>query len=180
MTTHLHFWTKSATVILIAGFSAISAAKPIDYGAPQRILPKLHLINQSEIKAGDMGKAKACRSDVARYGDQLSVDHAKNDAQVTVLAQKKTVVMTRVLLSTWEKQNIAKQKMTMAQLEKIADCSFDSNFLGAMKEGHEFAIQVLEMAIAAATDEELKTFLSETLVAVKAHLQMAIDLMAAE
>jgi putative membrane protein len=62
------------------------------------------------------------------------------------------------------------------QLRSLRGAAFDTAFANAMVQGHERAINLLEMAQAQAQHEEVRSLISSTLPTLRAHLQTAQSL----
>jgi putative membrane protein len=141
-----------------------------------RVLRKLHHINQEEIKAGQLAQQKGTTPDVKDYGATLVRDHTKGDQDVKALASKMNVDLEMMKNDArhQEKQQVHQNKMD--QLQKMSGKDFDRGFAQMMVNGHREAIEMVKDARGNAKPE-LKSMLDRTLPVLQKHEDMANDIL---
>lgn len=136
----------------------------------QGIVAKVHDINQLEIRLGKMAKKKARNKSVKAYGAMLQREHAKIDRELSSLARKLKVTMTKPDGKTEADKEEGKSAAELEERLKTArGGQFDAMFLTGMITGHTEAIDVVTKAREKATDARLRSFLDKTLPKLKAH-----------
>ena len=140
------------------------------------LLPKLHHVNQEEIKAGQLAQEKGSSSDVKRYGKMLVDDHKQADQQLTALAKNVKVDLTAMKTDakSQEKREVKQHKMD--QLQTMTGKDFDRGFAQMMANGHQHVIDLIK----ASRDDarpEVKAFLDKQLPVLDKHLATAKDLL---
>lgn len=143
------------------------------------LLPKLHHVNQEEIKAGELAQQKSSSSDVKNYGKMLVKDHQQADQELTTLAKKINVDLTAMTAmktdtKSQEKREVKQHKMD--QLQTMTGKDFDRGFLQMMVNGHQHVIDVVK----ASRDDarpEVKALLDKQLPVLQKHLDTGKDLL---
>jgi putative membrane protein len=156
--------------------SVFAKEEPGGAGAPEMILPKMHALNNAEIQAGNLAIKKACRAEVRQFGQALVADHSANNTQVGELAHSKGVSPRKVYWNETEQQNLNQHEQNMAHLRSMTTCDFDSAFASAMVNAHTFAVSLASSALAEASDEDVKTYLQNTIPKLREHLERAKSL----
>jgi predicted outer membrane protein len=167
----------SAFFWLCLSAGALPAAAELAKGDPAMILPKAHLLNQTEILAGETGEKRACRADVRSFGRMLWQDHKSSDRQVMGQLEQRGISPLNVPLDSYEASQVQKLKAALEELAHKRGCAFDRPFLLAMRDAHVFAIQVFQAALATATDPQIRSLVQATLPALQSHLAKAEELL---
>ena len=169
-----HFKALLLFSIILAGLGPNAWAA--GQGAPSIILPKLFLLDTMEIGAAQMAEPKACHRKVREYAHKLGFDHAEHREVVSAFGQKRNLDLNHLVLSSREVRAIRQMRATLEVLSRMTTCDFDSDFLKAMIDAHEFAIQLVQSSMTRENDAELRQFLRTTLQALRMHKRMAITL----
>jgi len=185
----------AAALALVPAFARADDAKKSDTNQAQRmdkmdhgsmdhdkkltddkVLRKLHHIDQEEIQAGQLAQQKGTTGDVKDYGATLVRDHTKADQDVKTLASKMNVDLeaTKNDARHREKQQVMQNKMD--QLQKMSGKEFDRAFAQMMVNGHREAIEMVKTARADAKPE-LKSFLERLLPTLQKHEDTANDIL---
>jgi putative membrane protein len=140
------------------------------------LLPKLHHVNQEEIKAGQLAQQQSSSSDVKDYGKMLVKDHQQADQELTTLAKTINVDLTAMKTDTKspEKREVKQHKMD--QLQTMTGKDFDRGFLQMMVNGHQHVIDIVK----ASRDDarpEVKALLDKQLPVLQKHLDTGKDLL---
>jgi putative membrane protein len=148
-------------------------------------LAKLHLINQHEIEAGNLAEQRGQSADVRSYGKTLAKDHQQLDQSVKELAESQNITLpdpqqdmsgSNAKMQAELKKMQEQQQAHAQRLQNTPDDQFDREFLKAMANGHQQAVQMVTAAQGQAKDAQFKSLLSDTLPVIKQHLQIAKQL----
>ena len=147
----------------------------------QKVLSKMHMVNQMEMKAGEMGSQKGASDDIRSYGDRLFRDHQFGDTKVTGLAKRLGIELVEVKPQTpEEKQQAEAQKQMMEKLKDAQGPEFDREFAKAMKKGHEQVIANLRKAFLVLKNEKVISLVKHLLPILEQHEKLADHLMKEE
>lgn len=166
-----------AFVGILALVGQANLAVAASRGAPATIFPKLHMLNLDEVKAGNLGAAKACRPDVRLYGQHLAMDHKLADANLMALARQRLIPLNRVALEPWEMNNVRNQEAAMRRLRAMRGCQFDHFYLMAMRDAHAFAIRMVTLSLYDRTSLPIRPMLTRTLTSLRQHHARALQLL---
>jgi putative membrane protein len=142
----------------------------------KELLPKLHHVNQEEIKAGQLAQQKGSSSDVKSYGQMLVKDHQKADQELTTIAKKVNIDLTAMMTDTKSQEKREVKQHKMDQLQSLTGKEFDRGFAQMMVNGHQHVIDVIK----ASRDDvkpEVKSFLDKEMPVLQKHLDMAKDIL---
>lgn len=160
-------------LLTIGAMPALAAVDPggmMPMPKPAMVLQQIHMVNQFEIKAGEMAMQKATKTPIKRYGDRLRRDHTLADGKVEMLAKqlgfelKSPAQMQQMMqkqqmgamgsmgsmggqASMQPMQKMQKMQMmqqTKTKLQSASGPEFDQTYVMAMIKGHQKAIQMLE------------------------------------
>jgi putative membrane protein len=142
-------------------------------------LERLHHINQTEIKLGQLAQKNGQSQDVKSYGAMLVKDHTANDQKVMAYAQKKGITLADMPkpLNELERKAKTAEKAAMEKLELLNGVPFDACFLAHMVGDHDMALGKVMAAQQNFTGTELATLLQETSQSVSSHRQQAYSLL---
>ena len=145
-------------------------------------LAKLHLINHHEIEAGMLAVQRGQSEEVRNFGTTLAKDHEQLDKKLTAFAESQGITLPDVegtisssnAKTQAELKKMQEQQQAHAQrLESISDDQFDREFVKAMANGHQQAVQMVSSAQGQAKDTQFKGLLNDALPVIKQHLQTA-------
>ncbi len=105
-------------------------------------LERIHHINQTEIKLGQLAQQNASNPDVKSYGEQMVRDHTAADQRVTALAQSRGLKLADMPkpMNDVEKKSMAAQKANMEKLQALKGEPFDSCYMASMVGDHDEAL----------------------------------------
>lgn len=125
-------------------------------------------INMKDIRAGEIAQNKAKDQSVKDYGQMLVNDHRDAQQKLQNAAQKENINVP---------QNLdEKHQEKVKELEQASAGDFRKKFLDMMVQGHEDAISKFEDAQKNLQSGELKTWVDNTLPALKKHRDRAKQL----
>ena len=192
MTTFLHHRSVRSAIALsafvgtfaLAGTDSNMVAGAAD--APSSTAPKLttdellsriHHTNQMEIEVGKLAESQGQSAKVKSYGAKLLKDHSASDKEILKLAQSEKITLHEpVALNDEEKAKMEKQKATGEKIKELKGAEFDKEFLSAMEDGHDDAIQMLEGAKITVTDAKVHHMVEKLIPILKHHHDMASEI----
>jgi putative membrane protein len=122
-------------------------------------------INLEEIAIGQLAQQKSTNPEIKKFGKMLVDDHTKLSGEVKTVAQARNFSLpTSITEDGQEKYN---------KLNEKSGVDFDKKFVDMMVDGHEKAIDKFTKASKNSTDEEIKTWASNNIASLTAHLQHA-------
>lgn len=122
-------------------------------------------VNLAEIEIGKLAQTKGVNPEVKKFGQMLVDDHTKAASEVSALAKAKNFTLPTSL--TEEGQDEYKK------LNEKSGADFDKKFADMMIDGHEKAIKKLEKASKDAKDPDVRTWASNNIAGLTAHLEHA-------
>jgi putative membrane protein len=122
-------------------------------------------VNLAEIEIGKLAQTKGVNPEVKKFGKMLVDDHTKAASEVSALAKTKNFTLPTSL--TEEGQDEYKK------LNEKSGVDFDKKFADMMIDGHEKAIKKLEEASKDAKDPDVRTWASNNIAGLTAHLEHA-------
>lgn len=147
--------------------------------ADLKALAEIHHVNQMEIGAAKLA-LKQGTAKIKDYANSLVTDHTSNDKDLMALAKKKTVtVPAHVPQTDVETAKLKEMTDTMAKLAKLKGADFDTAYLAMQATAHDDVVAKLAVHITAASDADVKTFLTMTKPVIELHAKRAKDLLAA-
>lgn len=144
-----------------------------------RIASRIHLVNQDEIKMGNMARAKGTTPDVQNYGERLIKDHtAADQALMKVVSNMKLKLTSRPVATTDDEKKFDQDgKALMKKLQASTGQNFDQAFLKGMANGHKAVISQMTIADHDLPQSDLKTFIADTLLPnLHQHYDIAMNL----
>ena len=155
-------------------------------GESDLTIPKLHQINQMEIKAGQLAQRHGESARVKQYAAQMVRDHQSADRQVMAYAKKHKIDIgmqasakaeNKLNATTPEAADDPAMQAEMTRLESLKGAELDRAFLTAMVSGHDQAIAMVRSASAATSDRDLSGLLNQLLPTLQKHRDMAATLL---
>lgn len=119
----------------------------------------------AEVEMASMAMNKANTAGVKDFATMLHTDHAGVNTQVKNLAAQKNVVLPSAISEEKQKD--------INDLQVKSGNDFDKDFLDKMIAGHEKSIESFEKIAGESTDADVKAFATNTLPALRKHLEAA-------
>jgi len=140
-------------------------------------LAHFHHVNQVEISMGKLAAANGTTK-VKAYGKMLLRDHTRGDRDVMALARRDQIDLPADQPRDDEDARIEKDGMaTMDRLKTLKGKAFDSEFLAAMRAGHERELVRMDQSIAVATDRKVRALFKKTRPVLQRHADKATALL---
>lgn len=137
-------------------------------------LAMVNAVNDHEIKAAEMAKAKNVTGPVLEYANMMQAEHGKNMTETTALLQTNGGAPADSAKLN-EQKAMAESKR--AQLQGMEGDAFAKAYMDEMVVGHADTLTKLDtMLIPAATDEAVKAHLTRTREHVKMHHDRAVEI----
>ncbi|MEO5767513.1 MAG: DUF4142 domain-containing protein [Polyangia bacterium] len=130
------------------------------------MLQKLHDTNQMEIEMGHLAEAKGASRATKEFGRKLVADHTRADGKVAAFLKLRGLDV-KVLATTTSADPA--HAVAADQGGEV----FDRTFAAQMVKDHEKAIDLVEGAHRATSDEQLKVLYGELLPVLHEHKQAA-------
>jgi putative membrane protein len=142
-------------------------------GAPQGKLSSVDqsfvqnaaLVNQEQIKLGQLAVKKGTSSQVRDFGQKLIDDHSKVGDQLKQIATREGISLPTELGP--------EQTNTISRLSGLSGKAFDSAFMDEIKTGHQQAMSLFQNEAKNGTDPQLRDFAQSTLPALHQHSESA-------
>ena len=131
--------------------------------ADQTFIQDAASINQTEVALGPLAQ-KSSNPRVKAFGRRLEADHSKAQKELESLAAAKGVALERFDSS---------KSPEYGKLSAMSGAEFDRAFATQMVEGHKKAIALYEQALKTTRDPDLRTYINNTLPALRTHLREA-------
>ena len=122
-------------------------------------------VNLAEIEIGKLAQTKGTNPEVKKFGKMLVDDHTKAASEVNALAQAKNFTLPTSLTEDGQEE--------YKKLNEKSGADFDKKFADMMIDRHEKAINKLEKASKDAKDADVRTWASNNIAGLTAHLEHA-------
>lgn len=155
--------TNADSVTKTEDKSTTTIAKPDD--ATVDFLKKAADGNMAEVDAGKMGEEKATNADVKRFASMMVNDHTGANAEVKRLAGERSVDLPATASED--------KKQKAAKIGEKKGKDFDKAYMDMMVDDHKSTINLFEKAQSDTKDEQVRTFIANTLPKLKMHLDSA-------
>ena len=139
-----------------------------DKGGPmtaEKFIQKAQASGQMEVQMGQLAQQQAQNQEVKNLAAALLRDHTQANQKLQQIASAKNV--------TLDQKERAKHKKHLDQLKSKSGADFDKEFVRMALQHHKKDIAEFERCQNQLTDQELKSFISETLPKLRQHQQMA-------
>jgi putative membrane protein len=155
-----------------AGGMNTAPAQPVLNDA--NILYKMSMTDTKEINEGKLGAQKAKNADVKKFAQMLVDHHTKmlNDGKATA---KKIAVTPAAIPNDLDSALAA---ATMQRLNTIQAGNFDNEFVMVQIEGHQKALNDLNMMLNATQNADLKATIQKAIPVVQSHIEQLRTLQA--
>ena len=122
-------------------------------------------INLAEIELGKLAETKGTNPEVKKFGKMMVDDHTKAASEVSALAKTKNFTLPTTLTEEGQEE--------YNKLNEKSGADFDKKFADMMIDGHEKAIDKLKKASEDAKDPDIRTWASNNIAGLTAHLEHA-------
>lgn len=140
--------------------TAGSAAAP-DAGFIQDQLAE----GEAEIALGKLVQERAANQQVKEFGQMMVRDHQKAGAELKELASKHSITM--------ERKDHGDHADVQERLAKLSGAEFDREYMKAMVDDHQDAVNEVERKAENADNPEVRQWASKTLPTLRQHLEQA-------
>jgi putative membrane protein len=124
---------------------------------------KAAISGMAEVALGKMAAAKGTDSQVKKFGEMMTMDHGKANAELKSVATAKNITLPAGL--------DAEHQAKSDSLSKLSGKNFDVAYAKAMVEGHKKTLALMQSEAAGGKDTELKAFAAKTAPVVQMHLE---------
>lgn len=131
-------------------------------------MTKTASVNMLEIEAGQLAQERAQMQEVKDYAQMIVTDHQNATQQLQQLAQQKNITLPDSM-----------SQDHMDQMQNLRDATgqeFDQQYMDLMVSSHENAVSMFEDASNNIQDQEVQSFASSTLPALRQHLDRAREI----
>jgi putative membrane protein len=151
---------RKIALALIAALPLAAAAKD---NPDESFFHKATQAGHAEIQAGQVAQRKATNPALKQFAETMVKDHTAANDRLGRIANSKGVPLPA--------GPSAEQKALNEEIEKKSGESFDRDYIQSQIAAHEDTVALLQKEIAQGKDADARTFASETLPRVKAHLE---------
>ena len=122
----------------------------------------------AEVDLGQLAASKAADADVKQFGQRMVDDHGKANEGLKSWASSKGVTLPAEL--------DAKHKAEHARLDKLSGAAFDKAYMTSMVADHNKDVAEFQKQAKAATDPDLKGWVTKTLPTLEDHQKSAKEI----
>lgn len=119
----------------------------------------------AEVELGRLVQERATRPEVKQFGEMMVRDHQKAGAELKQIASKHNVQLDP---SEHQEHNDLRER-----LSKLSGAEFDREYMEAMVDEHQEAVNEVENKAQNADNPEIKQWASSTLPTLRQHLERA-------
>ena len=141
-------------------------------GADAAFIKKAANGGMMEVQLGSVAEKNGQKEDVKSFGSQMVKDHSKANDDLKSVASKMNVTVPDKL--------DAKHQAKVDKFSKMNGASFDSAYIKEMLADHNKDIAEFEKARGEVSNEDLKSFIDNTVPVMKEHLEMVKKMQAAK
>lgn len=135
----------------------------------EKFVEKAMASGQMEVQMGQLGQQQAQNEQVKALAAALVRDHTQANQKLQQIASTKNII-------SQDKQgqgDLQKHQQHLDKLKNQSGAEFDKEFIRMALKHHKKDIQEFEKAQTQVNDQELKSFITETLPKLRQHHQMA-------
>lgn len=132
----------------------------------ERFVQKAIASGQMEVQMGQLGQTQSQNQEVKTLAAAIVRDHTQANQKLQQIASSKNI-------NAIHADDQAKHQKHMDKLKSASGAEFDKEFVKMALQHHKKGIAEFERAQNQITDQELKSFISETLPKLRQHQQMA-------
>jgi putative membrane protein len=147
---------------------------------PKGLLERLHYVNQTEIKQGQLALKNATNPDVKSFAQQMITEHTAADEKIMALAKTQNLKLADMPkpLNDTEKKAMAADKASMEKLQSLKGEAFDGCYMTEQLGAHDATLGKLAAARqGAGANPELTSLMDELNQSVAKHRQHAYALL---
>lgn len=122
----------------------------------------------TEVRLGELAQARGSSEAVKSFGKRMVDDHTKAGDELKSAAG-------RANLKVPDKAN-AKDEATYNRLSKLSGAEFDREYSKEMVSDHTHDVSEFRKEVSSGRDKDVKSFASQTLPTLQAHLKQARDM----
>jgi putative membrane protein len=134
------------------------------------IVSLLTIANQSDIEGGQLAEFKAGRREVRSYGTHMISDHGSMLRQGNQLSKQLMINPVRPALG---QQMLSEHEKSIETLKKKSGEEFDRAYIEYEIRMHQKVIRLIEEAMQAVDNPQLRTLLEQSRPTLKDHLEQA-------
>jgi putative membrane protein len=155
-----------ASLVLVCGFNRANAAdKDVPLPTDQKFLVKAIECSIAEVKFADTAIKQAVNPEVKQLAAKLKDEHTQCLKKLMTEAAKDKLAVV---------QGLSKEQQASAdRLSKLEGKAFDQEYVRGVIERHEKAIATCEGQIKDGKVGDIKTYCTEAMPKIKAHLEAA-------
>ena len=147
------------------------SAQPVGHSnktADASFIKKAAAGGMAEVDLGQLASSKASDDKVKSFAQRMVTDHGKAGDELKSLAASKQIAVPPALDS--------KHEATHARLAKLSGSAFDRAYVADMLADHKKDVAEFRHEASAATDPDVKAWVTKTLPTLEEHLKMIEDL----
>jgi putative membrane protein len=133
--------------------------------ADRDFLEQAAIINLHEVEAGNLALKKTRSQPVKELAEAIVNDHARSNSELQKLAAEKHVPLPTALP--------ADVRADVDKMSALPEPGFDTQYVNAMIEGHDRAVELFKKEAAEGQDADVKAFATKTIPNLYSHGQMA-------
>ena len=186
MSTRRTPWTMRCrrlglVVLLLALAPTAGVASDLSSGTSdrlreQKILSRMHRINQMEIAMAEMAIQRGQSEAVKDFGRTLRKDHQENDAEVISVARQEGLSLT-LATPTRTDERLEEHEQQMRQLlESAQGAAFDSVFVKTTAKGYAKVALLLTIARDRLPKGRVRALVTSTIPIIKRNRRLAEEL----
>jgi putative membrane protein len=146
-----------------------------DKGGPitaEKFVKKAVASNKMEVQMGELGQQQGQNQQVKTLAAALVKDHSEANQKLQRIASSKNITLDKSSDHAKGSEH-AKHQQHLDKLKSQSGAEFDKEFVRMALKHHKKDIKEFERAQTQLTDQELKSFVTETLPKLRQHYQMA-------
>ena len=118
----------------------------------------------NEVELSKLAQTKATNPEVKKFAAQMVADHTKAGDELNAIGKKKDVKPATEMDSA--------HKSILQKLQGLSGAEFDKEYVSAMVDDHEDAVDLFKSQSESGKDAEIKAFAAKTLPTLQGHLKM--------
>lgn len=118
-----------------------------------------------DVQAAGIAATLAQAPETRTFATRMATDHAVNNDTLRSLAFSKGVVLPSQLDS--------QRRERLSEMQNGGPKEFDERYAKVMRDGHHDAVELFEEAVTGSPDADIRAYASNTLPALRQHLEMA-------
>jgi putative membrane protein len=124
-----------------------------------------------EVDAGNLAQQKSSNQQVKDFGAMMVKDHTAANQKLQSIAASKNITLPA--------SGSVGQMTTKAKLDVLSGAAFDKSYIKSQISAHQQTVALFKKEIAAGQDSDAKSFATDTLPTVRAHLKAIRSIAAA-